>query len=149
MLPSIMKHTPAVCALAKPTTTMRATAFCARIPICTAVQFPCRNWMRQARIPFVGGRSQSESLIFLLSGMRSRFRFRSDRFVPTRFVHICWRTRMERLNFRSERRKLLLSAMVESTFWFYSFTDCGILWRSGTVRIIFNGQEPVTRDTVL
>lgn len=78
MLPSIMKHTPAVCALAKPTTTMRATAFCARIPTCTALRFPCRNWMRQVRIPFVGGRSQSESLIFLLSGMCSRFRFRSD-----------------------------------------------------------------------
>ena len=56
---------------------------------------------------------------------------------------------MERLNLRSEWRKLLRSATVESTFWFYSFTGCGILWGNGTVRIIFNGQEPVTGDTVL
>lgn len=31
----------------------------------------------------------------------------------------------------------------------HSFTGCGILWVNGTVRIIFNGQETVTEDTVL
>ena len=31
----------------------------------------------------------------------------------------------------------------------HAFFGCGILWENGTVRVIFNGQETVTEDTVL
>ena len=136
MLPSIMKYTPAVCAVGK------------NYQILIPVRMPAVLWVRVGETDYYDESNgilrsdtdlhrvtvpmseldaagaytvcwrevASESLIFPLSGTCSRFRFRSDRFVPTRFVRICWQTRTERLRLRSERRKPLRSATAESTF---------------------------------